>query len=85
MSEIKHVGTDTDATQRVRQAMLGCAPAQRLLDFSTPSRTLSNTIIEIGHRPDLSGAPRSFADYVVTCHQDRLPKGVELLTQEQLG
>lgn len=75
----KHVGTDSDETQRVRQAMLGCAPAHRLLDFSTPSRKLDNTLIEIAHREGLAGSPRSFADYVVTAHPDRLPKGVELL------
>jgi len=76
----KHVGTDSDESQRVRQAMLGCAPAHRLLDFSTPSRKLENTIIEIAHREGLTGSPRSFADYVVKANPDRLPKGVELLT-----
>ena len=75
----KHVGTDSDEMQRVRQAMLGCAPAQRLLDFSTPARKIDNTIIEIAHREDLSGSPRNFADYVVTVHRDRLPSGVELI------
>lgn len=75
----KHVGTDTDPVQRVRQAMLGCAPAQRLLDFSAPSRTLNNTIIEIGHRDGLTGSARSFSDYTVTAHRDRLPSGVELI------
>ena len=75
----KHVGTDSDESQRVRQAMLGCAPAQRLLDFSTPARKIDNAIIEITHREALSGSPRTFADYVVTVHRDRLPKGVELI------
>ena len=75
----KHVGTDTDAAQRVRQAMLGCAPAHRLLDFSTPARPLDNAIIDISHRDDLSGSPRSFADYRVVVHRDRLPNGVELI------
>jgi CRISPR-associated protein Csd2 len=75
----KHIGTDSDARQRVRQAMLGCAPAQRLLDFSTPRRPLANTIIEIGHREGLSGSPRGFSDYLVTVHRDRLPPGVELI------
>ena len=28
----KHVGTDSDETQRVRQSMLGCTAAHRLLD-----------------------------------------------------
>jgi CRISPR-associated protein Csd2 len=75
----KHVGTDSDEKQRVRQAMLGCAPAQRLLDFSSPGRKLDNTIIEIGHRDGLAGSARSFADYTVTAHRDRLPSGVELI------
>lgn len=75
----KHVGTDSDESQRVRQAMLGCAPAQRLLDFSTPARKIENAIVEITHREGLSGSPRTFADYVVTVHRGRLPKGVELI------
>lgn len=75
----KHVGTDSDESQRVRQAMLGCAPAQRLLDFSTPARKIDNAIVEITHREGLSGSPRTFADYVVTVHRGRLPKGVELI------
>jgi CRISPR-associated protein Csd2 len=75
----KHIGTDTDATQRVRQAMLGCAPAQRMLDFSQPGRAQTNAIIEIGHQPGLQGSPRTFADYMVTTHRSRLPAGVELL------
>lgn len=76
----KHVGTDSDATQRVRQAMLGCAPAQRQLDFSTPDRKIENAIIEIKHREGLTGSPRTFADYVVEAHRDRLHAGVELLS-----
>lgn len=75
----KHVGTDSDATQRVRQAMLGCAPAQRQLDFSAPDRKIENAIIEIKHRDGLAGSPRTFADYVVEVHRDRLSAGVELL------
>jgi CRISPR-associated protein Csd2 len=75
----KHVGTDTDEKQRVRQAMLGCAPAHRLLDFSTPNRTLDNAIIEIGRSGNSAGSPRSFADYTVTVNRDRLPSGVDLI------
>jgi CRISPR-associated protein Csd2 len=73
----KHVGTDTDPTQRVRQAMLGCAPAHRLLDFSTHKRQVSNTIIEV--KKTIDGSPRTFSDYSVTIHKDRLPAGVELI------
>lgn len=75
----KHVGTDTDPNQRVRQAMLGCAPAHRTLDFSQPSRPQPGAIIEISHRGDLQGSPRTFADYVVDVHPEHLPTGVELL------
>jgi len=66
----KHVGTDSDPNQRVKQAMLGCAPAHRLLD--------RGAIIEINRKS--TDAPRSFADYEVVVHKDRLPAGVELLT-----
>jgi hypothetical protein len=58
--------------------MLGCAPAHRLLDFSTPPRLLDNAIIDISHRDGLLGSPRSFVDYRVAVHQDRVPNGVEL-------
>ena len=75
----KHVGTDSDADQRVRQAMLGCAPAQRLLDFSAPGREIDGAVVEIIHREDLVGSPRTFADYRVKTHRERLPTGVELL------
>jgi CRISPR-associated protein Csd2 len=64
----KHVGTDTDAEQRTRQAMLGCAPAQVLFE----------EVIEI-KKADGIEAPRKFSDYVVTVHRDKVPKGVELL------
>ncbi|MDA8259627.1 MAG: type I CRISPR-associated protein Cas7 [Betaproteobacteria bacterium] len=74
----KHVGTDTDPVQRVRQVMLGCAPAQRLLDFSSHHREIPNSII--GIHKTIGGSPRSFADYAVTVHRDRLPAGVELIT-----
>lgn len=77
----KHVGTDSDQNQRVKQAMLGCAPAHKLLDFSTDRREMENTIVEIKRRKTSMGSPRSFSDYEVTVHKDRLPKGVELLIQ----
>lgn len=73
----KHVGTDSDRVQRVRQAMLGCAPAQRLLDLSTHKRPQSNAIVEV--RKIVEGSPRSFSDYSVTLHKDRLPAGVECI------
>lgn len=65
----KHVGTDNDTAQRQRQAMLGCAPAHKLLD--------ANAIIEISSS---KSAPRAFRDYSVTPHPERLSTwpGVEL-------
>ena len=75
----QHVGTDSDEQQRVRQAMLGCAPAHRLLDLSTDSCDLPNAVVEIKKRNGLASSPRSFADYTVTVHEDHLPNGVKLL------
>ena len=66
----KHVGTDSDTNQRIKQAMLGCAPAHKLLD--------KGAIVDITKKS--SGSPRSFSDYEVVVHRDRLPSGVELLT-----
>lgn len=63
----RHDGTDSDPVQRRRQAMLGCAPAHELFD-----------LIEV-RRKDASKPARSFADYAVTVHRDRLPAGVSLL------
>ncbi len=75
----KHVGTDSNEEQRKQQAKLGCAPAHRLLDFSTDRSERPDSIIDIRRRDGLAGSPRSFADYVVAVHRDRLPKGVELI------
>jgi len=75
----RHIGTDSDPEQRVRQSMLGCAPAQRLLDFDAPGRPNPGAIVEVAHRAGLEGSPRTFADYLVTLYPDRLPPGVELL------
>jgi CRISPR-associated protein Csd2 len=66
----KHIGTDSDPNQRIKQAMLGCAPAHKLLD--------AGAIVEIARKS--ASSPRSFSDYQVTVHHDRLPVGVELLT-----
>lgn len=80
----KHVGTDSDAVQGIRQAKLGCAPAHRLLDYSTDQRPIDDAIIDIRKRDGLTGSPRSFADYDVTVHRDRLPNGVELPADEDI-
>ncbi len=65
----KHVGTDSDENQRIKQAMLGCAPAHKLLD--------NGAIVEITKKTE--GPTRSFSDYEVMIHKERLPAGVELL------
>jgi len=64
----KHVGTDSDAKQRIKQAMLGCAPAQVLFE----------EVIKVEKKSDVD-APRKFRDYEVTVNRDAIPPGVELL------
>ena len=68
----KHTGTDSDLEQRKKQAMLGCAPAHKLLDLGS--------IIDIKKKEGID-APRKFADYELTIHKDRLPAGVELIVK----
>ncbi len=70
----KHVGTDTDLEQRARQAKLGCAPAQKLLDTCGES-----PVVEITKGIPEGQAPRSYANYSVSVHADRVPNGVEVI------
>jgi CRISPR-associated protein Csd2 len=51
----KHVGTDSDAEQRKRQAKLGCASAHELFGLVTDRIRLQEGVI----------APRSIRDYVI--------------------
>ena len=62
----RHVGTDTDATQRVRQAKLGCAPAHKLFDLVRVTKKNMVTY------------PRSYRDYDAVVCLDKVPKGVEV-------
>ena len=62
----KHVGTDTDASQRAQQAKLGCAAAHKLFD-----------LLEVKKRDGVA-VPRSFSHYSVTFASTGLPKGVEV-------
>jgi CRISPR-associated protein Csd2 len=71
----KHVGTDSNEEQRKRQAMLGCAPAQALLDLG---RIIDVKRNESAMKEDKVGSPRKFAHYEVTTNAANLPKGVEL-------
>lgn len=67
----KHVGANNgDPQAQERQAMLGCAPAHHLLDLGR--------VIEVPALKDHGKLPRSYADYDVKVHLDRVPKGVEL-------
>jgi len=61
----KHVGTDSDDKQRAQQAKLGCAPAHKLFE-----------LVDVRKREGVE-APRLFADYQVTFHKSKLPKGVQ--------
>ncbi len=70
----KHVGTDNGSVEDTkRQAMLGCAPAQRLLDLG------QIVSIELN---DKTKAPRVFNDYKVQTDASKLPQGVQMLELE---
>ncbi len=64
----KHVGTDSNSTQRQQQAMLGCAPAQVLFE----------QVVKVSNK-DITAPPRQFDDYQVEVLRDKVPAGVELL------
>ena len=62
----KHVGTDSDAVQRVRQAKLGCAPAHKLFE-----------LVHVQKKADVEFA-RSSRDYDAVVSVDNVPSGVEI-------
>ena len=62
----KHVGTDTDETQRLHQAKLGCAPAHRLFE-----------LVQVQKKPEVAVA-RSYRDYSASIAMNKLPAGVEI-------
>lgn len=62
----KHVGTDTDAAQRVRQAKLGCAPAHKLFE-----------LVHVQKKPEVK-YPRNYRDYLASIRLDNVPCGVEV-------
>ena len=62
----KHVGTDSDETQRVRQARLGCAPAHRLFDLVTVEKK------------EGVAYPRCYRDYRASVKLSGVPAGVEI-------
>jgi CRISPR-associated protein Csd2 len=71
----KHVGTDTDPQQKIKQAMLGCAPAHVLLDLG---KVIDICKDEAEMSADKLSSPRKFAHYNVTVNKDGIPAGVEL-------
>lgn len=62
----RHIGTDTDAAQRIRQARLGCAPAHKLFDLVKVTKKVSVTY------------PGSYHDYDAAVSLDKVPKGVQI-------
>ena len=62
----RHVGTDSDAAQRARQAKLGCAPAHKLFDLVKVTKK------------DTVAYPRSYRDYDAIITMDKLPGGVQI-------
>ena len=62
----KHVGTDSDLEQRVRQAKLGCAPAHKLFE-----------LVEVKKKESVV-YPRSYRDYDAVIHLRHVPNGVEV-------
>ena len=62
----RHVGTDSDAAQRVRQAKLGCAPAHKLFD-----------LVRVTKKADVA-YPRSYRDYDAAVALDKVPRGVRI-------
>ena len=67
----KHVGTDSNLDQRIRQAKLGCAPAHRLFD-----------LVEVKKKENVE-YPRSYHDYTAVVHLNRIPSGVEIGFKEE--
>lgn len=67
----KHVGTDTNAEQRARQARLGCAPAHRLFD-----------LVHVKRKEGVE-YPRSYRDYVANIDLAHVPAGVEVGFQRE--
>ncbi len=62
----RHVGTDSDLSQRARQAKLGCAPAHRLFD-----------LVSVRKREGVE-FPRSRKDYCSHVDLTRRPGGVDI-------
>lgn len=62
----KHVGTDSDEKQRLRQSRLGCAPAHKLFE-----------LVNIAKKPEVEN-PRNYSDYELTVALSKVPNGVDV-------
>lgn len=62
----RHIGTDSDESQRARQAKLGCAPAHKLFE-----------LVSISKKEDTELA-RSYKDYNCSVNLSEVPAGVEI-------
>lgn len=62
----KHVGTDSDEKQRVRQAKLGCAPAHKLFE-----------LVSVKKKDEVE-YPRSYLDYTAKVDLSKVPSGVQI-------
>lgn len=62
----KHVGTDSDAGQRAKQAKLGCAPAHKLFE-----------LVHVHKKADVE-YPRSYRDYDASIDLAHVPNGVQV-------
>lgn len=62
----RHVGTDSDADQRKRQAMLGCAPAHKLFE-----------LVHVAKKAEVE-YPRCYQDYACSIDLDKRPAGVDI-------
>ena len=62
----KHIGTDTDMTQRIRQAKLGCCPAHKLFELVSAKKK------------DCVELPRYYTDYDFKVNISAVPDGVQI-------
>ena len=74
----KHIGTDTDAEQKRRQAMLGCCPAQVLFE-----EVITIDKDKTSMEKDNVNVPRRFGHYNISIDESKIPSGVELLRLPQ--
>lgn len=77
----KHVGNDENPEQKARQAKLGCAPAQALLDVG---KVIDIQKDEETMKKENQTVPRRFEHYSVKLHKERIPAGIELWTWDDI-